>query len=239
MGPSVTIAPPVTTTAPTVNPEAPTEGGIVLSVDTLNIPSQSYVAGTSAVDGVSFEYIQMGNYGDGLQMRDKDGKTSSIWNTTAFANPIVRIELVYSDTKDVAYSNPDAVVFTFGNEAQGTAYTTKLSTTAGVKTYTITPDAETYKFFKLEHDLGYSFYWKSITIVLADGTTVTTTNSPETTKEPETTDKPVADVTEPKATEANTTAPSAQGKGCGSAVCGGAVIVAFVAIAFAVSKKKD
>ena len=151
-------------------PVAPVED-IVLSVDTLGLESQKYAAGTANLGGVDFEYVQMGNYGDGLQMRDKNGNTSSIWNTTAFAAGIARIDLVYSDSKDVQYSNADAVIFTFGNEAQGATYTTKLSTTAGEKTYTITPDAETYTFFKLEHDLGYTFYWKSITIVFADGTT--------------------------------------------------------------------
>ena len=123
---------------------------------------------TATIDGVSFDFIQLGSYGDGIQMRDKDGKTSMIWNTTAFPKAIAKIEFVYSTTKDVTYSNPDAVVLTFGNEAQGATYTTKLSTTSGVKTYTITPDAETYTFFKLEHDLGYTMYWESITIVFVD-----------------------------------------------------------------------
>ncbi len=161
-----------TTTAPSGGNETPVAGnGVVLSVDTIGVETQTYAEGTATIGGVSFQFVQMGNYGDGLQMRDKDGKTSIIWNTTAFAKPIAKIELVYSDSKDVTYANADAVIFTFGNEAQGATYTTKLSTTAGVKTYTITPDASTYKFFKLEHDLGYTFYWKSITIVFADGTT--------------------------------------------------------------------
>lgn len=173
----VTTAAPVTTKAPEttaapVVPETPATDSVVLSVSTLGLASDSYAAGTKTVGGTSFEFVQMGNYGDGLQMRDKNGNTSSIWNTSAFAAGIAKIELVYSDSKDVAYSNADAVIFTFGNEAQGATYTTKLSTTAGEKTYTITPDAETYTFFKLEHDLGYTMYWKSITIVFADGTTV-------------------------------------------------------------------
>ena len=161
----------ISDTAPATDEEVVVED-IVLSVDTLGLASQSYAAGTATLGGVDFEYIQMGNYGDGLQMRDKNGNTSSIWNTSAFAAGIAKIELVYSDSKDVTYSNADAVIFTFGNEAQGATYTTKLSTTAGEKTYTITPDADTYTFFKLEHDLGYTMYWKSITIVFADGTTV-------------------------------------------------------------------
>ena len=105
-------------------------------------------------------------------MRDKDGKTSIIWNTSAFSKAIAKIELVYSDTKST-YDNPDAAIFSFGNEAQGATYTTKLSTAKDVKTYTITPDAATYTYFKLEHDLGYTCYWKSITIVFVDGTTAT------------------------------------------------------------------
>ena len=148
-----------------------TGNNVVLSVDTLEIASQTYAAGTTTLNGVGFEYIQMGNYGDGLQMRDKDGKTSSIWNTTAITGGIARIELVYSDSKDVKYANPDAVVFTFGNAVGEATCTTKLSTTSGVKTYTITPDAGSYTYFKLEHDLGYTFYWKSITIVFTDGST--------------------------------------------------------------------
>ena len=121
----VTTAAPVTTKAPEttaapVVPETPATDGIVLSVDTLGLASDSYAAGTKNVGGASFEYIQMGNYGNGLQMRDKDGNPSRIWNTTAFAKPIAKIELVYSDTKST-YDNPNAVIFTFGNEAQGAA----------------------------------------------------------------------------------------------------------------------
>ena len=143
--------------------------GVVLTVDSLGLASQTYAEGTATVGGVTFEFTQMGNYGDGLQMRDKADKgTSMIWNTAAFGKKIARIELVYSSTKDVTYANADAVIFTFGNAVGEATYTTKLSTTAGVKTYTITPDAADYTFFKLEHDLGYTMYWESITIVFAD-----------------------------------------------------------------------
>ena len=172
-----TNAPEDNTNAPEDSTNAPADDvtveNIVLSVDTLALPEQAYSAGKATVGGVEFEYIQLGNYGDGIQMRDKNGNTSSVWNTAAFAAGIARIELVYSDSKDVTYANADAVIFTFGNEVKGATYTTKLSTTAGEKTYTITPDAETYTFLTIEHDLGYSMYWKSITIVFADGTTAT------------------------------------------------------------------
>jgi hypothetical protein len=107
-------------------------------------------------------------------MRDKEDGTSTsiLWNSAAFSAGIVKIELVYAANKDVQYSNADAVIFSFGNAADNLTYTTKLSTEAGVKTYTITPDAATYTFFKMEHDLKFTFYWDSITIYLADGTVV-------------------------------------------------------------------
>ena len=87
-------------------------------------------------------------------------------------SPIARIELVYSSTKDVTHSNPDCAIYSFGNGVDNYTCTVKLSTESGVTTYTITPDAETYTYFRFEHDLGYTQYWESITIVLADGTTV-------------------------------------------------------------------
>ncbi|MBE6537602.1 MAG: hypothetical protein E7673_06600, partial [Ruminococcaceae bacterium] len=155
-------------------PETPGESANVeITVDSLGVATQMYSAGTATIGGVNFEFVQIGNYGDGIQVRDKDGKTSMLWNTTAFKSPIAKIVLVYSDTKDVSYANPDAEIFSFGNEAKGATYTVKLSTTAGVKNYEIVPDAETYTYLYFEHDLGYTFYWKSITIVLADGSTVT------------------------------------------------------------------
>ena len=151
----------------------PAGSDVELTVDSLGIPSQSYTSSTATVGGVSFEFIQIGNYGDGIQVRDKNGNTSTLWNTTAFSKGIAKIVLVYSDSKDVTYANADCEIFTFGNAMGEATCTVKLSTTAGEKTYTITPDAETYTFFKFEHDLSYTMYWKSITIVLADGSVVT------------------------------------------------------------------
>ena len=151
---------------------------VELTVNSLGLADQSYSAGTATVNGVAFEFVQLGNYGDGIQMRDSSKGTSILWNTSAFGSAIVRIDLVYSGTKDVTHSNPDAVIFSFGTSVDNLTYTTKLSTTAGTKTYSITPDAESYTFFKLEHDLGYSMYWESITFVLADGTTVNPNPNP-------------------------------------------------------------
>lgn len=141
------------------------ENCVELSVDALAMEENKYGDGTNTVGGVGIEWSHVGNYGDGLQMRDKEDKgTSKMWNTTALGTGITKIELTYSSTKEVQYANADCVIFNFGNSVQGATYSTKLSTTAGVKTYTITPNANTYTYFYLEHDLGYTLYWDSIKV---------------------------------------------------------------------------
>ena len=164
-------------------PEVPeTSSKIELTVDSLGLASQSYSSSKATVSGVEFEWVQLGNYGDGIQVRDKNGNTSTFWNTVAFASGIEKIEMQYSSTQEVKYANPDAEIFYFGNDATVSSYSTKLSTTAGEKTYTITPDVNTYTFLKFEHDLGYTMYWDSITIYLAEDAGGETPEVPETPK---------------------------------------------------------
>ena len=195
-------------------PETPAgEKTVELTVESLGLESEKYAAGTKEVNGVSFEFIQIGNYGDGIQMRDKDGKTSKLWSTTAFGAGIIKIELTYSTTKDVTHSNADAVIFSFGTAADNLTYSTKLSTTAGVKTYTITPNATTYTFLSIEHDCGYTFYWDSIKIYYAEGTstpeqpetpeTPEVPETPEQPEQPETPETPAEQVTLTKVTNVN------------------------------------
>ena len=153
-----------------------TDGKLVINVDTLGVPSQKYDTGKAMFGQTELAFIQIGNYGNGVQMRDKDGNTSIIWNNTALPSAIARIELVYSSNKSVSYDNADAVVFSFGTSATNLTSTKRLSTVTGTTTYTITPDGE-FTYFRMEHDLGYSFYWESITIVLVDGTTINPDNN--------------------------------------------------------------
>ena len=162
-----------------------TENYVEFTVDSLGLEAQKYTAGTTTVSGVAVEWVQLGNYGNGIQVRDKADKgTSMLWNTSAMGAGITKIELTYSATQEVKYANADAVIFNFGNAAQGASYSTKLSTTAGVKTYTITPDADTYTYFYMEHDLGYTFYWDSIKVYYKGGSSVTP-EQPEQPEQPE------------------------------------------------------
>ena len=179
----------------TVIPPTPVEKYVELTVDSLGIPSDTYAASTATVGGIDFEFIQIGNYGDGIQMRDKDGKTSSLWNTSSFGSGVTKIELQFSSSKDT-YDNPDAVIFSFGNAVNNYTYVTKLSTTVGNKSYTITPNSNSYSYLHIEHDLGYSMYWDSIKIYYdgEPGTSNPGTSTPTTTPtQTPTTSKPSGD----------------------------------------------
>ncbi len=177
--PEVVFPGEVTPEEPEV-PEVPeTSSKIVLTVDSLGLASQSYSSSKATVSGVEFEWIQLGNYGDGIQVRDSSKGTSYFWNTVAFESGIEKIEMQYSSTQEVKHANPNAEIFYFGNDATVSSYSTKLSTTVGEKSYTITPDVNTYTFLKFEHDLGYSMYWDSITIYLAEDASGEETTNPE------------------------------------------------------------
>lgn len=147
----------------------------VLTVDSLGLTSQSYSAGTKSVNGVEFEYVELGNYGNGIQMRNKTnsgGNVSELWNNEATNRPIKEINLTYN-SENSTYDNADAFTFKFGTDTEVSAYETTLSTVKDTTTYTVTPDAETYTHFYMTLNLTYSFYWDSIEIVLAEPTSQT------------------------------------------------------------------
>ena len=137
---------------------------VELTIDSMGLASQAYADGNATVDGAAIAWFHVGNYGDGIQMRDKESEgkgPSKIWNTASLGK-ITKIELTYSDSKNT-YDNPDCMIWTFGNAEKGADYTTKLSTVTTTKSYTITPDGD-YGFFYLEWDYGYTSYWKSIKV---------------------------------------------------------------------------
>ena len=148
---------------PDPKPEPPaTNGALTLTVDSLKLASDTYYTGKATVGGIGLDLTQIGNYGTGIQMRDKNGNTSILFNTDALPGKITKIELKSNATKTV-YNNPNAVIFSFGAAKDNLTYSTKLSTVADQTSYTIVPEGD-FSFFKIEHDLGYTLYWDSITI---------------------------------------------------------------------------
>lgn len=141
---------------------------IELTVDSMQLKSGTYQDGTVNVDRVPFTYTELGNYGDGIQMRIKDEAVSTIKNDKAFHAGIAQIVVTLSDTMPV-YDNADAFKFEFGT-ADGTYTETKMfSTVADTNYYVITPDSADYTYFKLTKVIErYSFYFKSIEICFTE-----------------------------------------------------------------------
>lgn len=149
---------------------------IELTVDSMQLQSNTYQDGTVNIDRVPFTYTELGNYGDGIQMRIKDEAVSTIKNDTAFHAGIAQIVVTLSDTKSV-YDNADAFKFEFGT-ADGTYTETKMfSTVADTNYYVITPDSADYTYFKLSKVIeSYSFYFKSIEICFTEPNDITYTD---------------------------------------------------------------
>ena len=156
-----------------VEPETPSESDadVVLTVESMNLTSQAYEAKDGVVvDGVTFSYIELGNYGTGIQMRINKNDTSiqsTLWNTTAFEGGIEKIVITMHADKKV-YSNDDVFSFTFGTSADDLGHEVVLDTVENTFVYTVTPDSDTYTFFKMVKIFPeFSFYIESIEIYLA------------------------------------------------------------------------
>ena len=127
---------------------AKAEAKILIDVDSLGLEEQKYQAGEAVVDGVAFSYVEFGNYGTGIQMRQKNGNIAQIANTSAIGTGISKIVLTLWTGK--AYDNADAFTFNFGTSASDlTAQVIKVSTVKDQLEYVITPDAQTYTFFSM------------------------------------------------------------------------------------------
>ena len=141
---------------------------VELNVDSLGLPSGAYSDGTQTVQGVEFEYTEIGNYGDGIQLRVKDGKASAIKNNTAFHAGIAQIVIRLSKTKTV-YDNQNAFSFKFGTSADALGGEILFSTVKDQYEYTITPDQATYTYFSMTKVIEqYSFYFESIKICFTE-----------------------------------------------------------------------
>lgn len=152
---------------------------IELTADALGLESQKYTAGTASYNGVSFEYVELGNYGNGIQMRTKSGVSSKLWNTTALPKGIVSIKITLNNDKNV-FDNTDVWEIKFGSAADALTETIKLSTVADQHEYTITPSVSTYTFFTFSKIIeSYSFYVDSIKLVFEDGGTTPPTPTHE------------------------------------------------------------
>lgn len=132
----------------------------------------AYGAGEKTISDVKFAYTEVGCYGTGIQMRVNKNSTetpkvhATLWNASALPGNITKIELTYSAAQEVKYANEEFYFFTFGTSAEDLGHSVSLNTVKGEKSYTITPDAGTYTYFKMEQNVNqqYTSYWDSIKI---------------------------------------------------------------------------
>ena len=76
---------------------------LTLTVDTLTQPASAYTASNvQTISGVSITAANVGNYGDGLQYRVKNGAASEIYNTTATPTAIKSITVTETTGKLMA-----------------------------------------------------------------------------------------------------------------------------------------
>lgn len=126
-----------------------------------------------AVDVLTVTYEQLGFYGHDyntgdlleaggwLQFRSKNGGSKLFIESS---KPIKSVKIVLPDTKD-AYDNTNCWDAKFGTDATYGVETIGVDTVAGQKEYTITPSANTNKFFALVNGTEtHTHYAKSVTI---------------------------------------------------------------------------
>lgn len=137
-----------------------------LTVSTLSLASSSYADGTATVNKVDFEYVELGNYGNGIQMRTKNDKTSSVWNTSALPFAIDSIDLTYVASK-INNSNEKYLKVEFSSTSDFAAAETQyVDTVAKQANYKVTPAMDNALFVRFTHNSTYSAYWDAIAINL-------------------------------------------------------------------------
>ena len=175
-----------------VEPEEPEEpevkiDDLVLTVANLGLKEQTYADGSATVDGVTFGFIELGNYGNGIQTRNKT-KASSLGNVTAFKGGIKSIIIKLNENADGKHDSDGVFSFTFGNSKNPLGNAVKFNTTKGVYEYTITPNVDTYTYFSMVKTNTYSSYFDSITFVFGKAVAPVDPEAPE---EPTTPEEPM------------------------------------------------
>lgn len=139
---------------------------IEITAETLGL--SGYAAGTASASGVNFSYNELADYGDGIQWRNKSGKNSALWNTTAMPSAIESIELHFNTNKT---NNPDARLSVgFGTtEIAEDLSIDNVAFDASNPVVTISnTDAAGATYFRINHGtVSGAFYISSIVINLA------------------------------------------------------------------------
>ena len=125
----------------------------------------AYGDGDKKVEGVNFSYVEIGAYGSGLQMRTKNGKTSTIYNTVAFASELKSIELTIFAGKEPQSDQTGTFTIQLGSTDKVEDEEIVIDMVQGQGTYTATVEEAGMTFFHFEKtNSQYSNYVASINL---------------------------------------------------------------------------
>lgn len=143
-----------------VTPPAST-ADFALNITSLNIPTAySNDTITATVNDVDFSYIQIADYGKGMQFRSKNGVSSTLWNATALNGNLTKIVF----TPNSNYGNyTNAYTLALGNTAECNEKTVNFNTTGNGQITTVEIEGD-YTFFKITHANLNTQYFDSIEI---------------------------------------------------------------------------
>ena len=125
----------------------------------------AYKDGESTVGGKKFSFVECAAYGNGIQMRTKNGKSSAIKNEDAFDVDVKKVNIVLNADKKV-YANEHALVFTFNKESE-TPTVINWDTEADKYEYSFNVSGAA-KTFELVHSITYSLYVDSIELIFQE-----------------------------------------------------------------------
>lgn len=146
--------------APTVDPIQLTAANLMGYAGT-NI---AYKDGEGTVGSIKFNYLECGAYGNGIQMRTKSGKSSTIYNVDALPGAVKSVKINLNKDKTV-YDNEHALTFSFGSTAECADKSITWDTVKDTLAYEFNVGAEGCVYFKLVHSITYSLYVDSIELV--------------------------------------------------------------------------
>lgn len=146
--------------APSIDPIVLTDAALLGYAGT-NI---SYGDGNATIGGVKFSFVECGAYGNGIQMRTKSGKSSTILNEDALPGAIKQVKIKLNDGKQV-YANEHALTLSFGDSAACDKGSLTWDTVADQKSYTIDISFANCNYIKVVHSITYSLYVDTIELV--------------------------------------------------------------------------
>ncbi len=151
----------------TVKTPAPAFEGISMTESNLGLGAYVADEKTATVDTILIGYTGVGGYGDGVQFRynHKTTGSSTLYNKGEIADGIEKIVFNWNQAKSLTSAK---VKVSFGTTSECSDYEVEVALAADTFVYTATPNAATYKYFKIVASASGGQYYSSIDVYFAD-----------------------------------------------------------------------